>query len=427
MKKDLKSYILLWSTQSLSTFGSSMTGYALVLWLYLNTGSALKTSLLAVCSYAPYVAVSIFAGALSDRWNKKKTMLVCDCIAAASTAAVFALIKTNSLEIWHLYLINALNGLMNTVQQPAGEVAATMLIPPEYYQKTASMRSFSQSLTSILTPAAATALFTLAGLEAVIAADLATFAIATVVLLFFIRIPETAANGDGTVSLLRSAKEGILWLKNDPLIMKLIMFLAFINLTASIYDAALPAMLLSKKNGGESVLGAVNTCVGIASLAGSVITAFLPSSSDRVRAVCISLLISMSTENFMLAFGNTPVIWCIGAVLGWLPIPYMNANLDVIFRTEIPAGMQGRVFSCRNTFQFFTIPLGLFLGGILTDSVFEPFMSSQPEDGLLAAVFGSGKGSGTAMLFFVIGISGVLTCLIFWNVLKKYKWAEKKE
>lgn len=65
----LKSYLLLWSTQSLSALGSAMTSYALILWLYLRTGSALKTALLTVSSYAPYVLVSIFAGALSERWN----------------------------------------------------------------------------------------------------------------------------------------------------------------------------------------------------------------------------------------------------------------------------------------------------------------------------------------------------------------------
>ena len=74
--KELKSYLLLWGTQTLSTLGSGMTSYALVLWSYLQSGSALKTALLSICSYAPYVLMSIFAGALSDRWNKKRTMLV---------------------------------------------------------------------------------------------------------------------------------------------------------------------------------------------------------------------------------------------------------------------------------------------------------------------------------------------------------------
>lgn len=418
INKNLKSYIILWLTQSLSTLGSGMTGYALVLWLYQSSGSALKTALLTVCSYAPYVVMSIFAGAVSDRLDKRKTLLVCDLIAALGTVMVLVLIRTGQLAPWHLYVINALGGLMNTIQQPAGEVAATLLIPPEYYGKTSSMRSFGQALNTILTPVLATAVYGLAGIEWVIAFDLITFGAAFAALLFFIKIPKKQANGSADQSLLSSAAEGLGWLRGNPLILKLIMFLACINLVVSIYDAALPAMMLSVKNGGERVLGTVNACVGAASLIGSLLAVALPEPKNRVRAICLSLLVSMSTENFLLAFGKSPAAWCIGAVLGWLPIPYMNANMDVIFRREIPVEMQGRVFSCRNTLQFFTIPLGLFLGGVLVDNVFEPLMAMQSEGSLLTDIFGYAKGSGAAFLFAVIGILGVAVCLVFSAVLK---------
>lgn len=416
MKKSLKTYLLLWGTQSFSALGSGLTGYSLVLWLYSQSGSALKTALLTICSYAPYVLMSIFAGALSDRWNKKKIMLFCDLAAALSTAAVFVLIRTGNLEIWHLYLINALSGLMNTVQQPAAEVAATMLIPEEYYQRTSSLRSFSQSLNSILTPVIATALFTLAGIEAVIAVDLTTFAAAFLTLMF-IRIPEPPKKAEVNESLLASAGSGLLWLRKNPLILKLILFLASINLVASVYDAALPAMIISKS--GETALGIVNACVGAASLLGSVLTAVIPAPKNRVRAICAALFISMCTENFILAFGNSTFLWSVGAVLGWIAIPFMNANMDVIFRKTIPSEMQGRVFSCRNTLQFFTIPLGFFLGGILVDEVFEPFMTKTKSENL-HLLFGTGKGSGAAFLFFCIGIAGAAVCAVFCFILRKY-------
>ena len=80
--KELKSFLILWSTQALSSLGSGMTGFALVLWSYGQSGSALTTALLSVCSYAPYVLMSLLSGAVSDRWNKKATMLVCDAFAA---------------------------------------------------------------------------------------------------------------------------------------------------------------------------------------------------------------------------------------------------------------------------------------------------------------------------------------------------------
>ena len=411
--KELKSFIILWLTQSFSALGSAMTNFALVIWLYNDSGSALTTAMLTVCSYAPYVLMSIFAGAVSDKWNKKTIMLVCDSLAALCTVLVLILFKTGSLEVWHLYVLNALNGLMNTIQQPASDVAATMLTPEKHYQKTSGMRSFSNSLVSILTPVFAAAIVAFAGVEAVIAVDLFTFLAAFLTLLFFIRIPEPERKSETAESVLQSAKSGLVYLKTNKGILWMILFHAAINFIASIYDAAFPAMILSKSN--QTVLGVVNASAGIATLAGSVIATVAPAPKSRVRVVCNCLLISMSTENFLLAFGRTPVVWCIGAVLGWLSIPLMNANMDVIFRTRIPTDMQGRVYSARNTLQFFTIPLGYFLGGLLVDKVFEPFMARNTR-GFLTNLFGEEKGSGAAMLFFVIGIAGVMVCLIFRRV-----------
>lgn len=82
--KALRSFLILLATQSFSALGSSMTSFTLVIWSYQQQGSALRRALLTVCSYAPYVIVSILAGAISDRWSKKKIMLVCDTFAALS-------------------------------------------------------------------------------------------------------------------------------------------------------------------------------------------------------------------------------------------------------------------------------------------------------------------------------------------------------
>lgn len=419
--KQLRSYLLLWSTQTLSALGSSMTGYALGLWLYKSTGSALKTALLSICSYAPYVLMSIFAGALSDKWNKKRTMLTCDLFAALTTVTAFLLIKADCLQPWHLYMINALNGLMNTVQQPASEVAATQLIPERYYQKTGALRSFSQHMNSMLTPILATMLFTFGGISEVLSADMITFTAAFTALLLFIKIPEPQNEKKAKESLITSVKSGLSWLGDNPLILKLIFFLSGINLIASAYSATLSPMILSKSSGGEGVLGTVNFCAGAAALAGAFIASCAPVPKNRVKAICLSLFCSMSTENFMLSFSDSPVIWCIAAVLGWITIPYMGTNLDYILRSTIPADMQGRVYACRNSLQFFTIPIGGLLSGVLIDRVFEPLMSRQTDTSFLVSLFGAEKGSGAALLFAVLGFAGVAVCTVFSLLLSEEK------
>ena len=406
----MKKYLLLWFTQMISGLGSAMTAYALVIWSYTQEGSALRTALLMVCSYAPYVLCSIFAGALSDRWDKKKTMLACDALAVLSTLVVLVLLKNDMLRIWHLYAVNAVSGLMNTVQQPASEVATTALLPKKYYQKVGGLKYLSNSLNTILTPILATAVMGLWGIDMVIAFDLISFLIAFIVLLLLIPIPKIEA-GQKKEPILKSAAAGIRWLRENPGILHLMLFLAGINLVASMVNASLPALMLSKAS--EKALGTFNSVIGIATLIGSLLSSFMKAPKNRVKTLWICLIISMSTENFFLAFTDSLWIWCFGAVLGWIAIPAMSTNLEAVNRLHIPIEMQGRVFAARNSFQFFTIPVGYFLGGLLVDEVFEPLMAAQNAGSLLTRLFGTGKGSGAACLFAALWLAGMGVCLIF--------------
>lgn len=403
-------FLLLWVTQSFSELGSAMTNFALVVWSYQQHGSALTTALLTVCSYAPYVLLSIFAGAWSDRWNQKVTMLAADCFAALCTILILILLQTGSLEIWHLYALNALNGLMNTVQQPASDVAVSLLAPRQLYQRVGGLRAFSNALITVLTPALATALLSFTSLQVVIAVDLFSFSVAFLALLLFIHIPRVPKS-EPTGSVFALVRGGLRYLAQHRGILDLILFLALINLTASMFNAALPAMLLPRR--GEMALGLVNTCTGLATLAGSLLVSLAPAPKSRVRVILNSLLFAMSTENFLLAFGRSTPVWCAAAVLGWLFIPVMNANLDALFRLNIPIEIQGRVYAARNTLQFFTIPLGYFIGGLLVDRVFEPLLARQPPGSFLVTLFGSGKGAGAACLFFLLGLFGLFSCLPF--------------
>ncbi len=410
---EMRNFLLLWITQAFSGLGSGMTSYALVIWSYTQKGSALATSMLMICSYAPYVLLSIFAGALSDKWNKKATMLICDTVAALTTVAMLALLHFDALEIWHLYVINAVNGLMNTVQQPASEVAVTRILPEKYYQKVGGLKYFSNSLNTILKPIIATAILGIAGMGAIVAFDLLSFGVAFAVLAFAVKIPGSSEDSQKQDKLLTSVKEGIGYLIKERGIFDLILFLAAINLVASIYEAAFPAMLLSRDGGSEQALGLVNAVIGVTMLLGSILASFAKTPRSRVRVICNCLLFSMSFENFILAFGRTPFVWCIGGFLGWIAIPLMSTNLEAIMRLHIPVRMQGRVYSVRNSLQFFTIPIGYFLGGFLVDKVFEPVMALQKDGSILVRLFGSGKGSGAALLFFVIAFAGILVCLYF--------------
>ncbi len=90
-------------------------------------------------------------------------------------------------------------------------------------------------------------------------------------------------------------------------------------------------------------------------------------------------------------------------------------------RSSIPVEMQGRVYACRSTLQFFTIPIGFFLGGYMVDEICEPIMNRVSPDGIVSRLFGSGKGAGAAMMMLILGILGTLICLGFGKILGKYR------
>ena len=404
MKKQIRGlgpFLVLWSTQALSRLGSQMTAFALTLWLYEATGSALKTALLGVCSYGPYVLMSVFAGALSDRWDKKRTLLACDTLAACCSAAVLVLLRAGALRPGHLYALNALAGLMNTVQQPAGEVAMTLITPRTQYQRASALRSLSDSLTAILHPPLAAALFALAGMEGVIWVDLATFAAAFLSLALFVSVPPAGTPDEKRESLWRSVTGALGYLRAHGLILTLILFMAGVNLAASAFDAALPPYVLAAPNGGEAALGWVSACAGLATLAGSFLAAVLPPPRDRVRLIWRIALFSLGSECFLLALVRTPFLWWLAQIVGWLPIPVMNASLGVILRGAVPVALQGRVYACRNALQFFTIPLGTLAGGALADSVRPP-----------------------SMVMLLLGLAGAGICLAFRRALWRYTYRE---
>ena len=253
-----------------------------------------------------------------------------------------------------------------------------------------------------------------------ITVDLLTFAAAFVTLAFFIPIPEVTAGAGNEEKLITLAAEGLRFLKKNPLVLHVILFMAGVNLIASAFDAVLPALVIPLR--GNGVLGIVTSCSGLAMVLGSLLATVMKKPRDRVRVIYRSMLFALGIENFVLAFSRNPLWWCIGQIVGWILVPVMSANQNVIMRNSIPVELQGRVYACRNTLQFFTIPIGLSLGGFFVDEVCEPFMAARAPDSLPVLLFGSGKGSGAALMMFVLGVSGVLFCLAYGQILKRYRY-----
>ena len=188
----MRTFTIIWLGQLVSTIGTYMTEFALTLWAWQVTGSATALALVSFFGQLPRIPITLFAGLLVDRLNRKHLMMLGDSIAALSTIAIGLLYLTETLQIWHLYLAATLNGGFGQIQRLAYQTSVTMIVPRQHYTRANSMDSAVHYGPAIIAPALAGLLFPLIGLSGIVVIDLATFGIAITTLLV-VTIPQPPA------------------------------------------------------------------------------------------------------------------------------------------------------------------------------------------------------------------------------------------
>ncbi len=396
-----------------------MTDYAVIIWVYSQRGTASSVTLLTVCTFLPTIFFRFLAGSMVDRQNKKRIMLIADLVAACGTLAVFVLHSAEVLQIWHLYVINFLLSLMNAFQEPASFVAVSLLVPKEHYARAGGLQGFSGAAVSILAPALGALLLAAGGLDLVLMIDLATFAVAFLVLLFLIRIPEPEQQAAKEESFSKTCLEEIRYLKEHTAILR-------ITLAKLGNDGMLSPFILGRTGNNQSVLGMVESFTALGVLAGSLLATTMKPVKKRTRLIFIATGLVFAGNIFQ-SLTSRPWLWCAAAFGSYLMAAVMNVNMDILMREKVPMEMQGRVFSAKSTLQNFTIPPALLLGGLLADTVFEPFMGTDlPAQRVLSGLFGTGKGAGIGLMFFAVGLAGMA---VSFTRLRKpgYRELDRKE
>lgn len=415
--KDLKDFLLLLGSQSISQLGTAMTSFALILWAYQKNGTVMTISMLSIFTYLPYVLVSIFAGTFIDKWNKKTVMLISDAIAAICTVGVLILYQLSLLQVWHLYIINTLIGLMNAFQFPASNVAVTLIVPKKHYTRVSGLQSLSDSAIRIFPPIFAASMMSWKGMQGILIIDLISFFVAFNLLLLCIKIPNNSIMNDKTKKYksFSECKKGFVYLLEEKGILYLILSMSIINLLGSMaFGSVLDAMILSRTDNNQIYLGFVRSAMGVGGIIGSIMVTLMKTPKSRVKIIFNSCALSFLLSDILLGVSKNIYVWVFGVLAGNIVIPFLNSSEISLLRTKIPVDIQGRVFSIRSAIQFGTIPLGALVGGVLADKVFEPLMlNSILMQETIGKIVGTEKGSGMAIVFIIVGILGVIFSIIF--------------
>jgi MFS transporter, DHA3 family, macrolide efflux protein len=410
----MQKFSLIWFGQLISMFGTATTRFALLVWAYEKTGEATTTALLGFFSFILYVLVSPVAGVLIDRLDRRLVMIVSDLGAGLMTLGLFLLYSSGDLEIWHLYIAEALTGAFEAFQLPAYSAATSLLVPKEQYGRISGMRSLAYSASQVFAPAFAGVILRFVGISGVMLIDVATFLLG-VLPLIFIAIPRPQAqSAEKAVSPIawRDLLFGFRYVAQRPGLVGLLAIYCGINLAAAIgWFGALPPMILARTGGDELALATVQSAMGIGGIIGGLLMSIWGGPKRRIHGILLLGGISFLSSDFLLGAGRNVPIWAFAAFAGSLYIPFISGCERAIWQSKVAPEVQGRVFSVQTLFQQSTLPLGYLIAGPLADQLLEPAMMP---GGALADTFGwlvgTGTGAGLGLIFIMTGLLGTAIC-----------------
>jgi MFS transporter, DHA3 family, macrolide efflux protein len=413
----MRIFLLVWFGQMISIIGSSLTSFGLGVWVYERTGSATEFAVIAVAAILPGIVIAPLAGAVVDRHDRRRLMILSDLCAALSTAAVAVLLVNNNLQIWHIYVTAIVSSSASAFQNPAYTASISQLVPKTHYGRAAGLITAAEGAAQIIAPALAGVLIGFIGLHGIIAVDFATFLFGVSVLLV-VRFPAytktTNSENERKTSIWQEAGYGWRYMLERRGLLALMLFFAFINLTLSLVNQLLTPMVLSFSS--PEGLGLIVSASGVGLMLGSAAMAVWGTPRRRILVIYGTGLLQGFTM-IMMGWRESIALLATARFMALVVSPLVNGSAQVLLQRKVPVDMQGRVFSATRMLARASIPLAYLLSGPLADGVFQPMMT---QNGALASslgqIIGTSAGRGIALMYIVFGLVtlvGTLTAFLY--------------
>jgi DHA3 family macrolide efflux protein-like MFS transporter len=405
----MRTFLLIWLGQLFSILGSGLSGFALGVWIYQQTGRATPFALTVLFGNVPRLLIMPVAGSLADRWNRRLIMILADTGAALSTVALVFLLFFGDLQIWHIYIIVVVSSVFSSFQEPAYMASITMLVPKKDFARANGMSQMGQAIGSIVTPLLAGILFVAIGLRGIILIDLATFFLAvSPLLIIHIPQPELKESSSEKKSISSDFARGWRFVSSRRGLLGLLLYYAMANFLVNVVAVLNTPMILAVHS--AAVLGGIQTAMGLGMLSGGLLMSTW-GGPKTLRIPKVIGFITLSVLGLVVAGLRTnPFFPGAGFFILLFFVPIASGTSMAIWQAKVPPEMQGRVFSVRSLISQSMMPLAFLISGPLADYVFEPLMR---EGGMLAntwigALLGTGPGRGIGLMFVISGLLGVI-------------------
>jgi len=362
-------FMLLWSGQAVSTLGSSVSRLALPLLVLALTQSPAQAGLIAALQSVPYLVFSLPAGALIDRWDRKRVMIRCDvarCLAYGSVPLAYA---TAHLSLAQLYAVALVGGTAYVFFNIAEVAALPRVVPAEHLSHATALNESATSASSLIGPGVAGLIIslgrtTLSGTAVAYLVDSLSYLISTLSL-GFIRTPFQAARAPTAGRSLRTEiAEGLrfLWARHP------LRALALLTMGMNLFFGPLPlaVIVLARTNlhADARTLGLIFSAASAGGLLGSLSASWVKARL-RVGQAIIGAVAGIAVATPLVAVApSVPVVLAGFALVGAM-LPIYNV-VSISYRLRlVPDPLQGRVNSVFRLLALGSVPLGTALGGLL--------------------------------------------------------------
>jgi DHA3 family macrolide efflux protein-like MFS transporter len=368
----MRRFLTIWVGQAFSLFGSQLVQFALVWWLTERTGSATVLAVASLMGLLPQVLISPVAGALVDRWSRRRVMIVADSAIALATATLAALFALDAVAVWQVYALMLVRGVGAAFHWPAMQASTSLMVPEEHLARVAGLNQALQGAANIIAPPLGALLLGLLPMGGILAIDVAT-ALMAVGPLLLIAVPQparTSSAEEGAAGVLADMRAGLRFVWGWAGMRWMLGLVMGLNMLLTPATSLTPLLVTGTFGGGAIHLAALESAMGIGMVAGGVILGVWGGFRRRAMTMmCGLVVLGVGT----LGVGLAPAGWFPLAVGGMLlmgaMLPIVNGSAFALVQTVVPAGMQGRVLTLMMSLSMVVAPLGLAAAGPLADVV----------------------------------------------------------
>ena len=365
----LKFYTI-WAGQAVSLITSAILQMAIIFYLTEKTGSAMVLSMASLVGFLPYAVFGPAIGVLVDRHDRKKIMIGADLIIAAAGAVLAIVALYTELSVWIVMVVLFIRSIGTAFHSPALNAVTPLLVPEEQLTKCAGYSQSLQSISYIISPAAAALLYSVWKLNAIIAIDVLGAVIASITVAI-VSIPKL---GDQVQSLkpnfLREMKEGIVALRQNKGIFALLLLGTLYTFVYMPINALFPLISMEYFNGTPVHISITEIAFASGMLVGGLLLGRLGNFDKRVLLITGSFFImgaSLAVSGLLPPSGFVIFVACC-AVMG-LSVPFYSGVQTALFQEKIKPEYLGRVFSLTGSIMSFAMPIGLILSGFYADRI----------------------------------------------------------